>query len=101
MLIKNNCFYPGIVKYNSFNIDFDKPLTSQTNELNEDLIQVEYKNNYILDIGWYPEGDEKGRIIVQLIHNNKWDKPIIKEECFEYETVINVICRIVSFLNTQ
>ncbi len=101
MLINNNIFYPGIVKYNSFNIDFDRPLSSQTKELNEDLIQVEYMNKYLLDIGWYPEGDEKGKIIVQLIRNNKWDNPVIKDEHFDCETLLNDIYRIVRYINAQ
>ena len=71
MLINNSFFNPGKVNYNKFNIDFNKSFTEQLDELNEDLLQVEFKDNYMLDIGWYPEGDEDGMIIIQLIHNNE------------------------------
>ncbi len=86
MIINNNLFYPGNVKFNTFNIDFDKPFTSQLDELNEDLIQVEYEGGIILDIGWYPEGDEKGLIVIQIIHNNEWDNPLNREEIKEKES---------------
>ena len=62
------------------------------------MIQVEYKGNYILDIGWYPEGDEKGKIIIQLIHNNEWDKPIVREETTEIESLLKSINKIMSII---
>ena len=50
-------FKSGKVIYNEFNIDFSKPLKLQIYNLNQDLLQVEYKNNYILDVGWSPDFD--------------------------------------------
>lgn len=80
MKINNEYFYPGRVSYNTFNIDFDKPFKDQLEELNEDLIQVEYDDNYLLDIGWYPESDANGKLVIQLIYKNNWNDPIIREE---------------------
>ena len=68
-------FLPGKVTYNSFDISFDKPFEQQIFSLNEDLVQVEYENGYLIDIGWYPECDPKGKIILQLIHDNDWSNP--------------------------
>lgn len=101
MLINDNIFYPGKVNYNTFNIDFNKPFTKQLDELNEDLIQVEYKDNYLLDIGWYPEGDVKGKIIIQLIHNNEWDNPIVREEMTEIEPLLKSINKIMRFIKEK
>jgi len=98
MLIDNNVFYPGKVKYNSFNIDFGKPFIEQSEELNEDLIQVEFDGNYILDISWYPEGDDKGMIIIQLIHNNDWGNPIIKESVLEAEALLKSITKVMAVM---
>ena len=100
MLINNNIFYPGKVNYNTFNIDFDKPYIVQLDELNEDLIQVEYNENYLLDIGWHPEGDENGKIIIQLIHNDEWDNPIVKEENAEIESLLKSINRIMAVIES-
>lgn len=91
--MENSIFYPGVVKYNTYNIDFDKPLSGQREELNEDLIQVEFQGGYILDIGWFPECDEKGNLIIQLINNYEWENPVYKKkakdlvslyQCIEY-----------------
>ncbi len=98
MLINNELFYPGNVIYNAFNIDFDKPYIAQLTELNEDLIQVEYNDNYLLDIGWYPEGDENGKMIIQLIHINQWDKPIIREEINNIDELFKNINKILAFI---
>ncbi len=100
MLISNNIFYPGKVNYNTFNIDFDKLFVAQEDELNEDLVQVEYKGNYILDIGWYPEGDVNGRIIIQLIRNSEWDNPIVKEKCLDKESFFESINRIMAIIES-
>ena len=93
MTIDNAIFYPGRVKYNTFNIDFDKPFMQQLDALNEDLIQVEYDGDYRLDIGWYPEADENGKFIIQLICNNDWNKPIVKDEQKEYQALLDSIQR--------
>ncbi|MBR6149647.1 MAG: hypothetical protein IKQ25_00045 [Lachnospiraceae bacterium] len=100
MHINNNFFYPGKVKYNTFNIDFDKLFETQVDELNEDLIQVEYDGNYILDIGWYPEGDFNGKILTQLIHNNEWDNPIVHEGNIDKESFFKSVNRIMAIIRS-
>ena len=76
--LDESVFLPGKVTYNSFDISFDKPFEQQTFSLNEDLVQVEYENGYLIDIGWYPECDPKGELILQLIHDNDWSNPVKK-----------------------
>lgn len=100
MHINNNFFYPGKVNYNTFNIDFDKLFETQADELNEDLIQVEYDGNYILDIGWYPEGDFNGRILIQLIHDNQWDNPIVQEESIDKESFFKSVNGIMTIIES-
>lgn len=99
MDINDKVFYPGTIRYNTFNINFDLPFDNQLEELNEDLIQVEYGANYLLDIGWYPEGDANGAIIIQLIHENHWESPVIRTEALDSESLINNINRIVVLIN--
>lgn len=96
MIIDNTIFHPGKVTYNSFSIDFNMPFSSQLDELNEDLIQVEFDKEFLLDIGWHPERDAKGRIIVRLIHGYRWDYPIIKAETIEYDELLNIINNIMT-----
>lgn len=66
----------GKITYDEFHINFDIPLTEQLDALLEDLVQIEYENGYLIDLGWYPEFDAKGRFIVQLIKSYNWEKPI-------------------------
>ncbi|MDE5984500.1 MAG: hypothetical protein K2H13_04520 [Eubacterium sp.] len=90
-MLKYN-FEPGKIVYNEFNIDFSLPFSKQIDCLNEDLMQVSYNENYILDIGWYPESNPSGSFIIQLIKNYCWDNPIFKEKCkSENDLVDNII----------
>jgi len=78
------------IAYDEFHIDFNIPFHQQINELNEDLIQVR-KDDYLIDIGWYPEMNPNGKIRTVLIKNNNWNQP---EKIFEdsnYDDFINHI----------
>ncbi len=62
--------------YDNWNLNFDEDLYTQVDELHEDLIQISFIRGYTLDIGWYPEHDEKGQFEGKLIQYEKWDAPI-------------------------
>lgn len=58
-------------------------LTNEQGEkeaLTEDLVQIEYENGYLIDLGWYPEYDSYGELLVQVIKNYDWESPIYKEQ---------------------
>ncbi len=99
MVISDKIFYPGKVLYNTFNINFDLPFADQLEELNEDLIQVEYECNYLLDIGWFPEGNENGAVIIQVIHENQWATPVFRSEAADADSLISNIKTIVARIN--
>jgi hypothetical protein len=43
----------------------------------EDLLQLTYsKSNIIIDLGWYPDGDEKGSYQLVLVKDYNWEKPL-------------------------
>lgn len=47
-------FSPGIfAKGKDCDLDLDIPFTEQVNHLDEDMFQVEYPNQYCIDLGWY------------------------------------------------
>ena len=79
--MKNISFGKGIVTYDEFNIDINKPLESQIWELNEDLLQIDYSdkegNCYVLDVGWYPEFNENGMFRIVLVRNFDWVNPVL------------------------
>lgn len=68
----------GNVKYDNFNIDFTEPFEEQEENLLEDLFQIEFPNNYLIDLGWYPEYEINGKIVLTLIKNYDWKNPIYK-----------------------
>lgn len=73
-------FKSGRIIYNEFHFDFDLPFSAQEDSLNEDLLQVQYENGFLIDLGWYPEYDANGKFILQLIKNGNWKSPIYKEQ---------------------
>ena len=44
----------------------------------EDMLQVEYPNCFLLDMGWYQE-----RYIISVIHNFDWANPVQQYETTE------------------
>lgn len=59
-------------------LDFDKTVSKEISRLDEDLLQLTFSDGVIIDIGWYPSFDEKGEFILQVIHDNDWEKPSLK-----------------------
>lgn len=73
-------FRTGEIIYNEFHIDFSITFLEQIENLLEDLLQIKYAENIILDVGWYPEYDENGYLFVQVILDGKWDAPVYKSK---------------------
>ena len=44
----------------------------------EDMLQVEYPNSFLLDMGWYQD-----RYIISVIHNFDWANPVQQYETTE------------------
>ena len=44
----------------------------------EDMLQVEYPNGFLLDMGWYQD-----RYIISVIHNFDWANPVQQYETTE------------------
>lgn len=70
----------GIVTHDSFNIDLKKSLEGQEWELREDLAQIEYGDHYLIDIGFYEEGDPNGFFIIRVIFDEDWENPLVEKE---------------------
>lgn len=57
-------------------------------ELQEDMLQVIYPNNYILDMGWY-EGAKS--FIIYIIKDCDWDTPVAKYMVADRKYLRNVL----------
>lgn len=84
-------FASGKVVFEEFHICFSKPYSEQLDALSEDLVQVVYGDNYILDIGWYPERNKDGNFAVQIIGGKDWENPIFKKCCREKDVLTKYI----------
>jgi hypothetical protein len=74
-------FEPGLITYNDFNINKDMPLVNQIGSLKEDLFQVEYGEDYLIDVGWYPSFNKKGDFRIRVIKNYDWTLPLLDKRC--------------------
>ena len=90
-MLEEKIFASGKVIYNNFHIISDKSIEDQCEYLLEDLIQVEYDDSLLLDIGWYPECDPKGDFTIYLIREFDWDKPLEKINVRNIEEIINAV----------
>ena len=93
-------FKSGRITYNEFHVNFNLPFSEQEDCLTEDLLQVEYENGYLIDLGWYPEYDETGKFILQLINNGNWEKPIYKKQSRDWKQLKKSLIKVIDMANT-
>jgi hypothetical protein len=67
--------------YNEYHIRLDKPLSEQIWELNEDILQLQIEDKYIIDLGYYPSHSLKGRFKIVVIKDYDWSSPIWIKTC--------------------
>lgn len=57
-------------------LDTSRPLSEQLDDLKEDLAQVQYPKERVLDIGWYPSFAQDGEFVIRVVHTDDWDQPL-------------------------
>ena len=57
----------------------------------EDMLQVEYPNGFLLDMGWYQD-----RYIISVIHNFDWAHPVQQYETTETNQLPTLLTEAVS-----
>ncbi|CDG22859.1 conserved protein of unknown function [Xenorhabdus poinarii G6] len=83
----------GVIIFNDFSISDDIPLKNQLDELKEDMLQVEFPNGYLLDIGWKPSFEIDGKFKLVLIKEFNWENPVYLDSAsnlFELEEKIQL-----------
>lgn len=51
--------------------------------LKEDLLQIVFGHDLVLDVGWSPSFDEHGRFVLMLVRGGNWDEPVERAEFTE------------------
>ncbi|MBU5315381.1 hypothetical protein KQI30_03685 [Clostridium bornimense] len=101
-MFENINFGKGInKKYIDFNVNKDIPLKDQIDLLKEDLLQVSYDNNYIIDMGWYPEFDREGNFEIYIIKDNRWDNPILHKKCKDLDLLNEYIYECIKLIESK
>lgn len=73
------------------NIDFlSGEVAWQDDYLQEDMLQVRYPNNYILDVGWY-EGAQK--FIIYIVRDFEWGTPVAQYESKTKEGMMDFLAK--------
>ncbi len=78
-MFKEFDFKPGNVVFDDFLIVPKIPLCEQVEFLKEDLFQVNYFGEFIIDVGWYPEFQETGSFKLSLVKDYNWQEPLIEK----------------------
>lgn len=81
-------FEPGKIVYDDMEIDPNKSLESQVDNLKEDLFQVNYVDKFIVDVGWFPSFSKDGHFRVVAIEDFDWESPVFQKTC---RTLIELI----------
>ena len=84
-------FSPGRVVYEEFILDDRKTWIEQIDQLNEDLLQVGFLGNIVLDLGWYPAFNHKGQFQMRVIRDCNWDAPIFYAEVTKMDVLRSVV----------
>ena len=71
----------GKITYNDFDIDENRQFYDQEYSYKQDILQIEFGERYVLDVGWYPEFDPKGYFLVRAIEDYDWLKPLLAKKC--------------------
>ena len=58
-----------------------EPLDPVRHSLREDLIQVEFANGIIVDVGWYPAFSLDGCFQLFLVRDQNWEEPLRRADC--------------------
>lgn len=72
-------------------ICLDKPLSEQLYVLKEDLLQLEIGEDYLIDVGYYPEFSLDGEFKVLIIKGNDWSEPFRVKSCKTPELLIEYV----------
>ncbi len=89
--VKNLNILNGTIVYNDFDIDEKIPFQNQKYSFKEDILQIEFGEHFLLDVGWYSEFNPEGNFWIRVIQDYDWQNPLYEEKCRtlgELKTVI-------------
>lgn len=74
----------GAVSYDDISfLTEENNLLEQVAYLKEDMLQIEFPGNMLIDIGWRPSFEENGAFYVTMVSNCDWENPIAQAQVFD------------------
>lgn len=70
-------FIQGNITYDELSLLEDSAIEDQVHNLKEDMLQVEYPDGFLLDVGWFPSFDAKGHFQIKVVKDYDWDSPTL------------------------
>lgn len=70
-------FLQGKITYDELSMLQDSGIEHQAHNLKEDMLQVEYPDGFLIDVGWYPSFDAKGHFQIKVVKDYEWDYPTL------------------------
>jgi len=86
-------FINGKITFDDLSLLKNMDLLDQVESLKEDLLQVEYCESFLLDIGWYPSFEINGFFQIQVIKDYDWEIPLFISKA---ETIQALLIEIVA-----
>lgn len=87
------------ITYDDFDLDPMVSFEKQKWSFKEDILQIEIKKEYLVDVGWYPEHDPKGFFLIRVIKNIDWDNPLFKKKCKSLEVFRGCLQNAIDYAN--
>lgn len=63
----------------------------QVDYLKEDMLQIEFPEDILFDVGWRPSFDEEGAFYVSVIKGLDWESPILQKKVSNITEVRKVL----------
>ena len=70
-------FLKGKITYDELSMLQDCAIEHQAHHLKEDMLQVEYPDGFLIDVGWYPSFDANGHFQIRVVRDYEWDLPAL------------------------
>lgn len=73
-------------------------VTFMESSLQEDMLQVEYLDNYLLDVGWYEETRD---FVIYIIKDYEWTKPVAEYRTKNEADIRELVNRAIMQIETE
>ncbi|ROM53275.1 hypothetical protein BK649_11860 [Pseudomonas canadensis] len=84
-------FIHGNITYDELSLLEESAIEDQVHNLKEDMLQVEYPDGFLLDVGWFPSFDAKGHFQIKVVKD--YDSPILTLTTQSIDTLGTLLLR--------